>query len=203
MSQRSDEQLLKVFEPRDSHETVRAWALHTTRRRMIHEQEARRLDWFRWVLGTVATCLAAAAGTSAFAAWQSPDPSTGAAVTTAVIGVGAAVLGSIMTFLDLGGRAEAHRRTASDYKRVMRVFEEASGSTAEASGSTATSEQLVSGLMPLLADADRHAPTVPLKRAQKVEQRSFCFVSTANELAPNPCKEKGACEDQEQRHAPR
>ena len=118
---------LKVFEPEDPSETLRGWALHATRRRLIHEHEARHFDRLRCVLGTVAACLAAAAGTSAFAAWQSSNTNAIVAVTTAAIGVGAGVLGSVMTFLDPGGRAEAHRRAAVEYKSIIRTFEAACG----------------------------------------------------------------------------
>jgi hypothetical protein len=86
---------LTVFEPKNAREAVQDWALHATRRRKIHEAEARRLDRLRCWLGTLAACLAAAAGTSAFAAWESGRDSTAAGVATAIIGIGAAILGSV------------------------------------------------------------------------------------------------------------
>jgi hypothetical protein len=50
---------LNVFEPADRREAVEGWALHATRRRIIHEDEARRLDRLRYWLGGLSTALAA------------------------------------------------------------------------------------------------------------------------------------------------
>jgi hypothetical protein len=183
---------LKVFEPKDAHEAVQGWALHTTRRRKIHEAEARHLDRLRYYLGTLATCLAAVAGTSAFAGWQSGSKSIAAGVATAIVGIGAAVLGSVMTFLDLGGRAEAHRRAASAYKSIMREFEEASASRSDRNRSY--DAEVLGRLKTLLSDADRAAPTVPAKRGETVEREPFSFVETADELTPNPSRAREASE---------
>jgi hypothetical protein len=186
MPKRPGTEPLRVFEPKDPHEAVQGWALHATRRRKIHEAEARHLDRFRYTVGTLATCLAAVAGTSAFAAWQSNSKSLAAGIATAIVGIGAAVLGSVMTFLDLGGRAEAHRRAASNYKNVLREFEEASGSRSNSNPNLHA--ELLPKLKTLLAEADGTAPTVPEARGRKIEQEPFSFVRTAEELTPNPSR---------------
>jgi hypothetical protein len=180
----ADPATLTVFEPRNAREAVQGWALHATRRRIIHEAEARRLDRLRYWLGTLSACLAAIAGTSAFAAWDSDRDSVAAGVATAIVGIGAAILASVVTFLDLGGRAEAHRRAASDYKAVLREFEAASGTRPD--GQRAPDSGAVERLKTLLAEADAAAPIVPERRGESVEGRSFRFVGTADELAPNP-----------------
>jgi hypothetical protein len=90
---------LRVFEPESPREAVEGWALHATRRRMIHEQESRRLQHWHYALGTISACLAAVAGTSAFAAWQTGTKSIGAAVATACVGIGAAIIANALTFI--------------------------------------------------------------------------------------------------------
>lgn len=177
---------LRVFEPENAHEAVQGWALHTTRRRKIHEAEARHLDRLRYLLGTLSTALAAVAGTSAYAAWESDSTNTTAAVVTAVVGISAAVLASILTFLDLGGRAEAHRRSAAAYKRVLRDFEQASGTGRGSDG--AIEDEALQRLKAMLDETDAAAPVVPVKRGEKIEQQPFLFVGTADELAPNPSR---------------
>jgi len=174
---------VKVFEPASPREALHGWALHTTRRRKVHEAEARYLDRYRYLLGTLATCFAAVAGTSAFAAWQSDTKNAAAAILTAVVGVGAALLASAVTFLDLGGRAEGHRRSAAAYKGILRDFEEATGYK------TATDDELnkvLQGLKPLLAEVDAAAPIVPEKRGTSIDSAPFSFVGTAAELVFEP-----------------
>ena len=177
---------LNVFEPESPHEAVQGWALHTTRRRKIHDAEARHLDRLRYWVGAVAAALAAVAGTSAFAAWESESTNTAAAVVTAIVGIGAAVLASVLTFLDLGGRAEAHRRSAAAYKRVLREFEQASGMRRGNDG--AIDDEALQSLKALLDETDAAAPVVPVKRGERVEQQPFRFVGTADALAPNPSR---------------
>jgi hypothetical protein len=128
--------------------------------------------------------LAAVAGTSAFAAWQSNSESIAAGVGTVVVGAGAAVLGSALTFLDLGGRAEGHRRTAAAYKTVLRGFEEACGS--RPNRGAALNGEVLRKLKTLLSEADGTAPVVPVRRGEKAERQRFCFVGAAAELTPNP-----------------
>jgi hypothetical protein len=186
MAEPGDTGLLRVFEPDDPREAGQGWALHATRRRVIHEAEARHLDRWRYVLGIASTCLAAVAGTSAFAAWQSDTDNTAAAVVTAVVGIGAAILASILTFLDLGARAEANRRAASAYKGVLRDYEEAWSLRKE--GQRALDPAALGALKRALAEADAAAPTVPVRRGAAVEGAPFDFVGTADELAPNPAR---------------
>ena len=172
---------LNVFEPADRREAVEGWALHATRRRIIHEQEARRLDRLRYWLGGLSTALAAIAGTSTFAAWQSGSKNLAAAIITAAIGIGAAVVGNVVAFLDLGGRAEAHRHAAVAYKRILREFEEATGNSGEEKREL--DSKTLSSLKSLLAEADRTAPTVPAGRGASIERRPFRFVRKAEDLA--------------------
>jgi hypothetical protein len=180
--------VLSVFDPKDAVQALQGWALHTSRRRIIHEMHARFLDMQRLALGTLSTVLAAVAGTSAFAAWQSEGDSTAAAVVTVVVGIGAAILANVLTFLDPGARAEANRRAAVAYKDVLRDYEIAlalrkDGDPTPDAGSVATLKQA-------LARADASAPTVPNRLAKRVERRPFVFVPTADQLWPNPRADK-------------
>jgi hypothetical protein len=181
---------LVVFEPANGREAFEGWALHATRRRKIHEEEARRLDRLRYSLGMLSTALAAIAGTSAFAAWQSETDSVAAAIATAAVGIGAAVLANMLAFLDLGARAEAHRRTAAAYKRILRDFEEASAWRKKEDAAGPEKETLGT-LKVVLAEADASAPVVPARRGNKIERLPFSFVETAEELgAPPPRVER-------------
>lgn len=188
MTQPHDGDTLRVFEPDDPREAVQGWALHATRRRNVHEAEARFLNSVRYWLGSSSTILAAVAGTSAFAAWQSTTSSLAWAIVTAVIGIGAAILGGLLTFLDPGGLSEAHRRSATAYKSVLREFEEAAGSVGCTDGTF--DRDLLRRLKSMLADADTSAPTVPRRRGRAAEREPFIFVPKALNLFPNPPNEK-------------
>jgi hypothetical protein len=172
---------LNVFEPADRREAVEGWALHATRRRIVHEDEARRLDRLRYWVGALSAALAAVAGTSAFAAWETGSKSLAAGIVTAVIGIGAAVLGNVVAFMDLGGRAESHRNAAVAYKAILRDFEEACGNSGDEKKEL--DAETLASLKSLLADADRTAPTLPVRRGDEVERRPFRFVRKADDLA--------------------
>src|SRR5690349_17365975 len=114
---------ITIFEPKSPGESMQGWILHTTRRRIIHETEARRFDRLRLHLGLTSSCLAAVTGTSAFAAWERAGDGAALGVATAVFGIAAAILASALTFIDPGARAEAHRHAAVAYKAIIRDFE--------------------------------------------------------------------------------
>jgi hypothetical protein len=172
---------LKVFTPQSRGETAEGWVLHATRRRRIHEEEARTLDRRRYIWGTLDAALAAVAGTSAFAAWKTSN-NTLIAVGAAILGILAAVLASALTFLDMGGRAETHQHAAIAYKEILREFEEAFGN-----GSQSIDSKTLSNLKSRLSKVDRTAPTVPVNRGSKIEQRDYCFVTKAQDLAAGAC----------------
>jgi hypothetical protein len=184
VAERSTVSLLNVFEPADRRETVQGWALHATRRRIIHEGEARRLDQLHNWVGVLSASLAAVAGTSAFAAWQTGSKSLAAAIATAVVGIGAAVLGNVVTFLNFGARAESHRNAAAAYKNVLREFEEACGNSRDTKNELGP--ETLATLKQLLGAADESAPTVPTRRGEQVEQRPFRFVRKAEDLSRSP-----------------
>ena len=173
---------LAVFEPSDPRECLRGWALHTTRRRQIHEAQARSLDRWNRLLGVLAAGLAAFVGTSAFAAWQTDEQSSWLAVVSAALGAAAAILAGALTFLDLGASAEAHRRAAAAYKNVLRELEQ---DAALRGAAEQVDEATLSHFKALLAEADAGAPVVPVGLGKKAEKRRFRFIAKADDLGPN------------------
>jgi hypothetical protein len=91
------------------------------------------------------------------------------------------VLGNVVAFLNLGGRAESHRNAAVAYKAILRDFEEACGNSGDEKKEL--DAQTVASLKSLLADADRTAPMLPVRRGDDVERRPFRFVRKADDLA--------------------
>ena len=174
-------EVLRVFEPSDPAEAAEGWTLHAARRRAIHELTARSLDRWRLTLGTAAAVLAAVAGTAAFAGWQAEDESLVAGVVTAAIGIASAVLANALAFLDLGGRAEAHRRSAARYKSALRGLELAAATGRGGGGDEGRAA--LERMRATLDQIDAEAPVVPLRRAHEIESRPFAFVATAEELA--------------------
>ncbi|MDQ4028478.1 MAG: SLATT domain-containing protein [Actinomycetota bacterium] len=113
----------KVFEPDDSEELLRGWLLHAHKGRDRHDEAARRLDRYRYAIGVPATLFAAAAGTSAVAAWQRDAPHEALSLLAGAVGFIAAVLASLQTYLNYGARAEQHRVAGTRYKALIREME--------------------------------------------------------------------------------
>jgi hypothetical protein len=172
---------INVFEPENSTEVMEGWILHTTRRRLIHEREARRFDQLRLYLGLTSSCLAAVTGTSAFAAWQREGDNAPLGIATAAFGIAAAILASALTFLDPGARAEAHRRAAVSYKGILRGFEEACGLRANGAANAVKDDEL-RDLRNRLDEADLAAPVVPLREGRRIEDAPIRVVTKAEQL---------------------
>jgi len=171
-----------IFEPQDSTEVIQGWILHATRRRIIHEREARRFDQLRLYLGLTTSCLAAVTGTSAFAAWQREGDNAPLGVATATLGIAAAILASALTFLDPGARAEAHRRAAVAYKGILRDFEEACGVRHNGSPDSVSDDEL-GEVKKRLAEVDLAAPVVPLREGRRIEAAPVRIVTIADDLS--------------------
>lgn len=172
---------MKIFEPVNDDEARKGWLVHTCRRRIIHEQESRRLDTLRLVGGATAAVLAAVAGSAALAGWQSESKNVALGVLASAVALIAAATAAAVSFLDFGGRAEAHRRSASAYKDIMRSFEMWS---AERSNGQAQPLDLAE-LKGKLAEVDAAAPPVPTRLGRRVEREPFEWVCTADMLAPS------------------
>jgi hypothetical protein len=153
--------------------------LHTARRRLVHEWAARGLERKRVMLGTTSSVLAALTGSSALVGWQSKHASSLLSAATALLGITSAMLASAMTFLNLGGRAESHVRSAAAYKSVLRQYQEDSGT-----GRLDDSSEAIARLAALLAEIDAAAPIVPEKRMEQIERWDPWWPCTATELVP-------------------
>jgi hypothetical protein len=137
-------------------------------------------------MGVVAGILSAIAGSAAFVAWTGESTNTTAGILGLSVGLAAAIITQVQTFLDLGGRAEQHRQAAVRYKQALRSFERISpklGALPEVGASDDLSKRL-DELEKTLAEADAAAPVVPARLARKVESRPAVVVTTAEELAP-------------------
>jgi hypothetical protein len=99
---------------------------------------------------------------------------------SAAVGAGAAILAGVLTFVDLGARAEANRRVAAAYKDVLRELEQEAGLRGDGGE---VSKETLERLKALLAEADAGAPVVPVN--PKAEQPAFRFVAKADDLQPN------------------
>src|SRR5215510_413591 len=116
-------QQLRIYGFRGKTELLHGWQAHAKKQQIIHERSARRIQHWHYLIGGLAVVFASFAGSSAVAAWQTQNPSSALAIFSAVIATGAAVSAGVVTFLDLGGRAERHRKAAADYKQALRTLE--------------------------------------------------------------------------------
>jgi hypothetical protein len=130
--------------------------------------------------------LAATAGSAAFVAWQSDSTNHTAALIGGVVGLAAAILASVQTFLDLGARAERHRQAAIDFKKILRTFERIPSSVGDLRSIKDDSEEgrVLQQLEAALMEADRRAPVVPKRLGDKVEAMPVDVVRQAEKLAP-------------------
>ncbi len=161
---------------------LRGWQTHVARQRLIHEQSARYVQHLHYLLGGSAVLFAAVAGSSAVAAWQNQTSNTSLAVASALIAAVASVLAGVVTFLDLGGRAERHRKTAADYKQALRRLEAAAPPEARLD---ALLDHPISALVQemriTLGEIDAAAPIPPRRIAEDIDMRpvklcsSVCF----------------------------
>jgi hypothetical protein len=175
-TEKSDGNVVRLFDPTDATELLRGWQLHVSRRRTVHEASARRLQrWNQW-LGVPTTVLAAAAGTSAFAAGQTDGPTDVLAITGLVVGGTAAITSHLHSSLNLGGRAEAHRQAASHYKQLLRSFERLAPDGGRVPADTLTT------LENRLSEVDASAPIVPKRLAQQEERKRVVVVTQAIDL---------------------
>jgi hypothetical protein len=136
--------------------------------RLIHEDAARRVQTLHYGLGGPAVILAALAGSSAVAAWGS---SGGRALLSAVIAVGATALTAVVTFLDLGGRAERHRRAAAECKRILRRLEALPPYDMKLADMPEELDHRIQVLESQLGEMDSSAPIPPRRIAERVLAR--------------------------------
>ena len=164
---------LKIYDFEQVDELLRGWQVHVARQRLIHEDAARRLQARHYWLGVPAAALAAIAGSASVAAWQTETANDALAITGAAVGVVATILVSVVTFLDLGARAERHRQASASYKRMIRRLERLPP-VAKRIDELAEGDPMYDAVQRLeveLGETDAAAPVPPRRIADRVEER--------------------------------
>jgi hypothetical protein len=162
---------LIVYEFEQVDKLLQGWQVHVVTQRLIHEDAARRIQTLHYGLGGPAVILAALAGSSAVAAWSSGGSSGGLALLSAFIAVGATVLTAVVTFLDLGGRAERHRRAAAECKRILRRLEALPPYHMRLADMPEELNHNIQELESQLGEMDSSAPIPPRRIAERVLTR--------------------------------
>jgi hypothetical protein len=162
---------LIVYEFEQVDKLLQGWQVHVVTQRLIHEDAARRVQTLHYGIGGPAVILAALAGSSAVAAWGSGGSSGGLALLSAVIAVAATALTAVVTFLDLGGRAERHRRAAAECKRILRRLEALPPYAMKLAEVPAELGHRIQELESQLGEMDSSAPIPPRRIAERVLAR--------------------------------
>jgi hypothetical protein len=171
---------LPIYEFEEVTALMDGWQTHVVRQLAIHEESARRAQSLHRWLGVLAAVFASLAGSSAVVAWQTQTSNGGLAFASALIASAASVLTGVVTFLDLGGRAERHRKATVDYKKALRGLEATSVKPARLDELPAAESDLIEELQTTLANIDASAPIPPRRIAERiarmdVEPRSSVF----------------------------
>jgi hypothetical protein len=177
---------LMLFEPSEAEELLRGWQLHVGRRRVIHEQAARRAQYWHYIVGSIAVVLAGFAGSALVSSWSADSTNDTLALVGGITAAMAAMLSAFQTFLDLGGRAERHRQAATEYKGLLRRFERLSERRAAQSVCGQIDKNalctLIDSLQTELQTVDAKAPVPPKGLAQHIEGKLPEYVDEALKL---------------------
>jgi hypothetical protein len=178
-------QTLPIYDFEEVPALMDGWQTHVAKQRAIHEQSARRVQSLHYSLGVLAAVFASLAGSSAVVAWQTQTSNATLALVSALIASVASVLTGVVTFLDLGGRAERHRKAAADYKGALRQLEATSFKPTRLDQPLKQESDLINQLQTTLRDIDASAPIPPRRIAERVdrmdvESRSSVFADRQN-----------------------
>jgi hypothetical protein len=178
-------QTLPIYDFEEVTALMDGWQTHVAKQRAIHEQSARRVQSLHYSLGVLAAVFASLAGSSAVVAWEMQTSNATLAIVSALIAGVASVLTGVVTFLDLGGRAERHRKAAADYKDALRQLEATSFKPTRLDQPLKQESDLINQLQATLRDIDASAPIPPRRIAERVdrmdvESRSSVFADRRN-----------------------
>ena len=178
-------QTLPIYDFEEVPALMDGWQTHVAKQRAIHEQSARRVQSLHYSLGVLAAVFASLAGSSAVVAWQTQTSNVTLALVSALIASVASVLTGVVTFLDLGGRAERHRKAAADYKGALRQLEATSFKPTRLDQPLKQESDVINQLQTTLRDIDAAAPIPPRRIAERVdrmdvESRSSVFADRRN-----------------------
>jgi hypothetical protein len=166
---RSAPRPLPIYEFKEFTDLMDGWQTHVVKQLRIHEQSARRVQSLHYSLGVLAAVFASLAGSSAVVAWQTQTSNDALAIASAVIASGASVLTGAVTFLDLGGRAERHRKAAAAYKDALRELEAIPVRSALPHLPAPEQDaEVIDQLETTLRDIDASAPIPPRRIAERI-----------------------------------
>ena len=174
----------KLLEPADKEELLRGWLLHAHKARDRHGLAAQECERRRLQIGVPAIALPAIAGTSVFASIGS-SPNTALVILVGSIGVTAAVLTALQTFLDYPGRATRHHRAGARYKAFVRELEQLLEGRLDKETVT---QNVITDLRQRLDALEELAPVVGRRISGKVDDlyEGFMFVPRTEDLAALP-----------------
>jgi hypothetical protein len=157
-----------IFEPESTQQLLHGWLLHAHKGRDRHDLAARRCDLTRRWLGGIATALAAAVGTSIFAAWEKDlgGPNRFFQFGIVTIAIASAVLTALSSFLNLAERTEKHRAAGVHYKKMVRELERI---LIQPVNNPSPDRPEVTRVQEQLDELEENAPVVPEKLYQRVE----------------------------------
>jgi hypothetical protein len=111
-----------IFRPEKSKEVLKGWHVHCCKFRDIHDQAARRMDNYRYLLGIPGVILSAAVGTSVISNLEGTVE--WGIYLVGLLAIASASLAGIQTSFNYPERAEKHRITGVKYKAIIREIED-------------------------------------------------------------------------------
>jgi hypothetical protein len=154
-----------IFEPDDVEELLRGWLLPAHKARARQDEAARRDEKRRDCIGAPAVAFSAIAGTSVVASINN-SPSEWVSLLIGLLGISAAVLAGLQTFLDYPTRLAQHHAAGTKYKAIIRELEQVLVGSQSAFPPT-----LVSDVRERLDELEAAAPVVPSGIWNRVEKR--------------------------------
>ncbi|PYV55582.1 MAG: hypothetical protein DMG98_15165 [Acidobacteria bacterium] len=174
-----------IFEPENVDQLLQGWLLHVHKGRDRHDLAARRCDRIRWWLGGSAAVLSAIVGTTIFAAVEKHLDNSSLTLKVLIISVGilAAILTGLSTFLNLAERTEKHRSAGVQYKKMVWELERI---LSQSAAQMTRDDPALTKIQQQLDDLEERAPVVPEKLYAQVEDdwknRGVKFVPKASDL---------------------
>jgi len=149
-----------IFEPENVDQLLQGWLLHVHKGRDRHDLAARRCDRIRWWLGGSAAVLSAIVGTTIFAAVEKHLDNSSLTLKVLIISVGilAAILTGLSTFLNLAERTEKHRSAGVQYKKMVWELERI---LSQSAAQMTRDDPALTKIQQQLDDLEERAPVVP------------------------------------------
>lgn len=156
---------------------LEAWLVRATRHQTAHYSIEGRLTRWNRAVGGATVALTTLAGTTLLASAVSDIP-TLVRIAVGIVGIVAAVLASVQSFLGLADRAEHHRRAAASYGELRHRVE------AWISCPPSDECALLEELHKRFTDLAKSSPAVPRRDAQKSKDPSGSGVAKSHSPQP-------------------